>query len=105
VDRIPEWVRSVVRAEEVFAVRQGRAYVTLSSTRLDDLYSKADVKAVILASYFERLLKHDQIDFLLRGRTIYRFVSFPHVDAKLKLTGASDATYDALLNSYSPISG
>jgi hypothetical protein len=103
VDRIPEWVRSVVRAEEVFAVRQGRAYVTLSSTRLDDLYSKADVKAVILASYFERLLKHGQVDFLLRGRTIYRLVSFPHVDARLKLTETSDATYDSLLNSYSPI--
>jgi hypothetical protein len=103
VDRIPEWVRSVVRAEEVFAVRQGRAYVTLSSTRLDELYSRADVKAVILASYFERLLKHGQIDFLLRGRTIYRLVSFPNADAKLCLGGAADASYESLLNSYSPI--
>jgi hypothetical protein len=103
VDRIPDWVRSVVRAEEVFAVRQGRAYVTLSSTRLDELYSKADVKAVILASYFERLLKHGKTEFLLRGRTIYRLISFPDAGAKLSLAGSAHASYVSLLNSYSPI--
>lgn len=103
VDRIPEWVRSVVRAEEVFAVRQGRAYLTLSSTRLDEMYSKADVKAVVLSTYFERLLRHGQTDFLLRGRTIHRLVSFPDEDAELDLAGSGQSSYNALLNSYSPI--
>jgi hypothetical protein len=101
---IPESVRAVVNSQELLAVRQRRAYVTLDSTRLDELYSKADVKAVILLSYFERLLRHSQIDFLLRGRTIHRLVSFPDQSTKLDLAGGALGTYDNLLNSYSPVS-
>ena len=101
---IPETVRAVVNSQELLAVRQRRAYVTLDSTRLDELYSKSDVRAVILLSYFERLLRHGQIDFLLRGRTIHRLVSFPDQAAKLDLGGTSQGTYENLINSYSPVS-
>lgn len=101
---IPDTVRTVVNSQELLAVRQRRAYVTLDGPRLDELYSKSDVKAVIQVSYFERLLKHGQIDFLLRGRTIHRLVSFPDQAADLDLTGTARDTYDNLLARYSPVS-
>jgi len=101
---IPETVRTVVNSQELLAVRQRRAYVTLDGARLDELYSKSDVKAIIQLSYFERLLKHGQIDFLLRGRTIHRLVSFPDQTTDIDLTGTARATYDGLLASYSLVS-
>jgi hypothetical protein len=102
---IPEAVRAVVNSQELLAVRQRRAYVTLDGARLDELYSKSDVKAVIQLSYLERLLKHGQIDFLLRGKTIHRLVSFPDPAADIDLAAAAArAAYDSLLASYSPVS-
>jgi hypothetical protein len=101
---IPETVRTVVNSQELLAVRQRRAYVTLDGARLDELYSKSDVKAVIQLSYFERLLRHGQIDFLLRGKTIHRLVSFPDQATDIDLTGNARDTYNNLLASYSPVS-
>ena len=103
VAQLPEWVRSVTDAEKLVAAGQKRAYVTLSSTRLDELYAKSDVKAVILSGYLERLLKNGQIEFLLKGRTIHRLVSFPNADATLGLSGLSLNRYRDLMKYYSPV--
>jgi hypothetical protein len=90
---VPDWVRAVKDPKELLAIRQRRAYVRLSAENLDELYSISDVKAVMASGYFEQLLNRGQTDLLLKGKTIFRIISFPDQAATLSLT---DKAYDKL---------
>jgi hypothetical protein len=92
---VPEWVTHIVDKRELLAPQHSRAYVRLSTERIDALYERADVKAVITAGYFEQLLNSGKTDFLVRGRTISRLISFPDKESSLAL---SDAGRLALTN-------
>jgi hypothetical protein len=98
---VPEWAKNAADPKELLALRQCRAYVTLNSDQLHDLYLKADIKAVMTSGYFEQILNHDNIDFLLKGRTICRIISFPKSDSMLNLTSAAGHKLQELLDSYS----
>jgi hypothetical protein len=101
---LPESVRSLVGSEKLVSIRYGRAYVALSDTNLDTLYAASDVKAVIIPSYFERLLEFGQTEFLLQGRTIERIICFPDEKANLNLSSKGRAVFGRLLDSYAPSS-
>jgi hypothetical protein len=101
---VPDWVRSVVNAKELLAVRQRRAYVRLNSERLGELYSKADVKAVMTSGYFEELLNHGHVDFLLKGKTISRIIALPGETAELNLSDEAWKVLADLMGSYLPAS-
>lgn len=97
---IPDWVRAVADTDELGAPRQCRAYVSLSSERITEIYARADVQAVMTGGYFERILEHGYTDFLCKGRTIERLVSFPNKDADLALTEGARNTLKDLLERY-----
>lgn len=101
---VPDWVRSVVNAEELLAARQRRAYVRLTSERLGELYSHADVKAVMTSGYFEELLNHGHVDFLLKGKTISRIIALPDEAAELSLNDEAWKVLADLMGSYLPAS-
>lgn len=101
---VPDWVRSVVNAKELLAVRQRRAYVRLNSEQLGELYSKADVKAVMTSGYFEELLNHGHVDFLLKGKTISRIIALPDETAELNLSDEAWKVLADLMSSYLPAS-
>ena len=92
---------AVVNREELDALRYGRAYLTLSDARLDQLYTNAEVWAVILPNYLENLLESAQTQFLLRGSTIDRLVCFPSETAALRLSSKGCEEYKKLLEAYS----
>jgi hypothetical protein len=101
---MPDWVRSVVNAKELLAVRQRRAYVRLDSERLSELYSKADVKAIMTSGYFEELLNHGHVDFLLKGKTISRIIALPDATAEFNLSNEAWKVLADLMGSYLPAS-
>jgi hypothetical protein len=101
---VPDWVPVVVDTKELLAIRQRRAYVKLSSEQLDELYTKSDVKAVMTSGYFEHLLNNEQIDFLLKGRTISRIISFPDHTAPLNLTDKTQVLLKDLKDRYASAS-
>jgi len=98
---VPELVRSVVNVEEVLAIRQRRIYTRMSGERINELYSKGDVKAVMASGYFEHLLDKEDLGFLVTGRTISRVIAFPEKSAALELTPKSRLTLADLLDRYS----
>jgi hypothetical protein len=101
VPKVPAWAQSIVDAQELLAVCQRRAYVTLNSTNLEDMYLKADsVRAVILQNYLETLLEQGQADFLSKGRIVHRLVVFPTLDAQLHLSDKSFQSYREFLSGF-----
>ena len=95
--QLPEWVKSLADAEKLLAPSQQRAYVILTGAKLGELYDKCDVRAVILSGYLEWLLKKSQTDFLEKGRTIRRLVSFPDATAEMDISGQPLQKYQDFL--------
>jgi hypothetical protein len=83
---LPDWLPVVADPKELLAARQGRAYVRLSGTQIEELYSKSSVQAVMTSGYFEQLLNNEEVDILLNGSSIARLISFPDHEATLNLT-------------------
>ena len=101
VPKPPEWIENIVKRQEQVSLQHGRAYITLGSGSLQEIYVKADaVRAVILQNYFERLLDHGETDFLMQGRIVQRLVAFPSADADLRLTDKSHRNYEEFLAGY-----
>jgi len=101
--KVPDWALPMVNSHELLALRQHRAYVTVTSATLKEMYDNADlVRAVILPSYLERLLEQGETDFLLRGRTVQRLIAFPDSTAQLRLSAKSRAAYKEFLNAFAP---
>ncbi len=99
----PEWLPALVNAKELLAVRQRRAYVRLTSEQFDRLYSKANVKAVMTSGYLEQLLNHGDVDFLSKGKTISRIISFPNEATTLNLTATGHDAFEELMGRYLPV--
>lgn len=98
--QLPDWLPAVVDPKELLAARQGRAYVKLSNSQIEELYSKSSVKAVMTSGYFEQLLNNEEVDFLLRGSSIARLISFPDQKAALNLTETGRAKLKELQTRY-----
>lgn len=102
--KVPEFVaQAVPNSLELLALRQRRAYVSLTNNMLREVYDKAEeVRAIVLHTYFERILEQGRAEFLLKGRTVHRLISFPNVQAQLRLSEAARRTYIELLDAFSP---
>ncbi len=98
---IPNAIQAVVGMDKLLAVRQARAYVSLTGAQLSKLYSEADnIRAVMLSSYFQELLEHDDTEFLCKGNTIFRLVSFPTESSNLDLSDKAQEVFDSLKLEY-----
>ncbi len=104
--QVPVFVAQTVRnAQELLAVRQRRAYVSLTDSRLSELYDKADeVRAVVLHTYFERVLEEGRTEFLLKGRAVDRLISFPNAQTHLLLSEMGRKNYARLLEAFNATS-
>jgi hypothetical protein len=100
VPKVPDFVvQALPNSHQLISLRQRRAYVSLMSTTLQEIYAKADeVHAVILSSYFERILEQGKADFLLQGRVTHRLVAFPDEESRLALTETSRKAYRDFLD-------
>lgn len=99
---VPDWVRYVVNTKELTTVHQRRAAVRMTSEQLGELYSTAEVKAVMASGYFEELLNHGHCDVLLKGKAIYRIISLPDDAAELNLHDGAWVALAELIGNYSP---
>ena len=82
----------IAEPQQLSAIRQRRAYLSLDDTKLSEIYERANaIRAVILVSYFERLFHRHQTKFLSKGKTINRLVCFQDENAKLDISEDSQA--------------
>jgi hypothetical protein len=87
----------IAEPQQLSAIRQRRAYLSLDDTKLSEIYERANaIRAVILVSYFERLFHRHQTKFLSKGKTINRLVCFQDENAKLDISEDSQGDYDEL---------
>jgi hypothetical protein len=95
VPQLPDFVvQAIPNSHQLLSLRQRRAYVSLTSTALQEMYSNAEeVRAVILHSYLERILEKGCADFLFQGKVTHRLVAFPDAKARLALTDNSARAY------------
>jgi hypothetical protein len=100
----PHWLNAVVDDRQLVAIHHGRAYINLGTDKLEELYLQSYVKAVMTSGYLEQLLNHGDTEFLFKGRTIFRIISFPNQNATLNLTETGHKKFEELLNRYSSIS-
>lgn len=85
-----------IEPEKLTAWEQQRVYLTLDEATLIKMFKDAEVKAVILESYFRRLLERETIGSLFEGASVQRLVVFPEgktVDGKAVLT-LSESAYN-----------
>ncbi len=54
----------------------------------------------MLSSYFQELLEHDDTEFLCKGNTIFRLVSFPTESSNLDLSDKAQEVFDSLKLEY-----
>jgi len=66
-----------IAPEKLTAWEQQQIYLTLDEATLIKMFKDAEVKAVILESYFRRLLERERIDSLFEGASVQRLVVFP----------------------------
>lgn len=96
----PEWIRPFLTPDDAVAIQYRRAYATLSGVQLAELYKKAKVQAVVLATYLSHLLEAADTSFLTNGKTIHRLISFQSPDAELTLSGGARAQLASLLQDF-----
>lgn len=95
---IPDWVNSLsTNITENLSPQYCRAYLTIKTEQLRDFYASHDVKALISSGYLNRLLLRGETDFITRGRTINRLVSFGDASSKLILSDTAKILFDSIV--------
>jgi hypothetical protein len=97
-----------IAPEKLTSWKHQRVYLGLDEATLIKLFKDADVKAVILESYFRRLLDRETIRSLFEGASVQRLVVFPEAktnDGKATLTlseRACELFQSKIIPSYTP---